>query len=126
MPQIRRSSLLMYLISPYGLTMISCLIFAIAWLFPPGIYTRLMEEPDLLFLNIKAAVFYATCVGAFLLGLYLVDVYLPAERLVDRQLESGISAAAFILGPLCVALLLNILSLSSVLRQGVLLPLLLS
>jgi hypothetical protein len=106
--------------------MISCLIFAIAWLFPPGMYTRLMEEPDLLFLNIKAAVFYATCVGAFLLGLYLVDVYLPAERLVDRQLESGISAAAFILGPLCVALLLNIVSLSSVLRQGVLLPLLLS
>ena len=65
MPQTRRSSLLMYLISPYGLTMISCLIFAVAWLFPPELYKRLMEEPDLLFLNIEAAVFYATCVVHF-------------------------------------------------------------
>jgi hypothetical protein len=126
MPYIRRSSLLVYFISPYGLATISCFTFAIAWLFPPEMYTQLVEEPDLLFLNIESALFYAACVAGFLLGLYLVEAYLPAERLVDRQLEPGISPMAFILGPLCVALLLNMLSLISVLRQGILLPLLLS
>ena len=89
-------------------------------------YTQLMEEPDLLFLNLESALFYAACVGAFLLGLYMVEVYFPAERLVDRQLDPGIPPAAFILAPLSVAFSLNILSLISVLRQGLLLPLLLS
>ena len=49
-----------------------------------------MDEPDLVFLNVEAAFFYAICVGAFLLGVYLVDVYLLLERLVDKQLEPGI------------------------------------
>ena len=91
-----------------------------------GVIQAAYGEPDLLFLNIEAAVFYATCVGAFLLGLYLVEVYLPGEYLIQRQPELSSSATAFILGPLCVALLLNLLSLGSALKQGVLLPLLLS
>jgi hypothetical protein len=85
-----------------------------------------MDEPDLMFLNIQTALFYAMCVGAFLLGLYLVGVYVPAVPLVDRQLERGVAPAAFILTPVFVALLLNILSLIPVLREGILLPLLLS
>lgn len=126
MPKVRRSSLLVYLISPYGLATISSVIFAIAWLFPPEMYSQLMQEPDLLFLNVEAALFYAACVGAFLMGLYLVEVYFPAERLVDKQMPAGISPALFILAPLFVAFFLNVFSLISVLKQGILLPLLLS
>jgi len=106
--------------------MLSSLVFVTAWVFPPKMYAQLMDEPDLIFLNVEAAFFYAMCVGAFLLGVYLVDVYIPSERLVDKQLEPGISPTAFILAPVFVALFLNSLSLISVLRQGVLLPLLLS
>jgi hypothetical protein len=85
-----------------------------------------MDEPDLIFLNLEAAFFFAICVGAFLLGVYLVDFYFPAGLLVDKQTEPSLSPTTFILGPVFVALILNILSLISVLRQGVLLPLLLS
>ena len=126
MSYIRRSSVLVYFISPYGLATISCFLFGIAWLFPPKMYAELMEEPDLLFLNLESALFFAACVASFFLGLYLVDAYLPPERLVDRQLEPGISPTTFILRPLCVALFLNALSLIAVLREGILLPLLLS
>jgi hypothetical protein len=104
----------------------SSVLFVIAWVFPPEIYERLMNEPDLIFLDVDAALFYAMCVGAFLLGVFLVDAYLPAGPLIDKRLEPGISPSAFILGPVLVALLLNIISIVGVLRKGMLLPLILS
>jgi hypothetical protein len=126
MSRLRRSSVLVYLISPYGLALISALVFALAWIFPPRLYARIMDEPDLLFLNIESALFYGACVVGFILGVFLIDFYFPAERLVDRQLHERAFPAAFLLVPLSVALCLNFVSLMSVLREGVLLPLLLS
>jgi hypothetical protein len=122
----QRSSISVVLVSPYGLAAFSCLLFAVAWLFPPGLYTELMQEPDLLFLNIPSALFYAACVTGFFVGLYLVDSYFPTERLTDPEPRPSISQTAFVLGPLCTALVMNLFSLASVLREGVLLPLLLS
>jgi hypothetical protein len=106
--------------------MISSLVFVVAWVFPPGIYKRLMGESDLIFLDVEAALFYAACVAAFLLGVYLVAVYCPSGPLTDRRLEPRISPTAFILGPVLVGLLLHSIGIVSVLKKGVLLQLLLS
>jgi hypothetical protein len=106
--------------------MISSLVFVIAWVFPPEMFKRLMDEPDLMFLDVDSALFYAMCVGTFLLGVFLVDAYLPSGLLIDKRLEPCISPTAFILGPILVAVVWSITSIVSVLRHGVLLPLLLS
>ena len=106
--------------------MISSVVFLIAWVFPPSIYSRIIDEPDLMFFNLEEAFFYVLCVGAFLLGVYLFDIYIPSGPLIDKQTKPGISPTAFVLAPVLLALVLNTLSLISVLREGVLLPLLLS
>lgn len=106
--------------------MISSVLFLIVWVFPPEIYKGLFDEPDLIFLDVNSALFYAACVGAFLLGVFLIDAYLPLGPLIDTGLELAISPTTFIICPVLVALLVNILSTVSVLRKGVLLPLILS
>ena len=56
------------IVSPYGLAMLSYCIFLFAWLFPPGLYTGYVREPDLMFLDPSTFIFYTSCVMAFLLG----------------------------------------------------------
>lgn len=85
-----------------------------------------MDERDLVFLDASSALFYAMCVGTFLLGVFLVGSYFPSGALVDRRLEVAVPQTVFLLGPVFVALSLHILSIISVLKEGVLLPLLLS
>ncbi len=66
-----RRLILRNLISPYGLAMASSCLFLFAWVFPPGIYTRYILEPDLLHYNVAVLVFFAICVAAFLCGVRL-------------------------------------------------------
>jgi hypothetical protein len=56
------------LVSPYGLAMVSYALFLFAWVFPPAVYTTILHEPDLMFLDPLTFVFYTVCVAAFLLG----------------------------------------------------------
>jgi hypothetical protein len=56
------------IVSPIGLAMVSYLIFLFAWLFPPGLYTSYIHEPDLMFLDPLCLAFYTSCVVAFVLG----------------------------------------------------------
>jgi len=56
--------------SPYGLAMVSYCLFLFAWLFPPGLYTEYVREPDLMFLNPIPLAFYSVCVAAFCLGVH--------------------------------------------------------
>src|SRR5450759_2552024 len=72
--------------SPYGMALMSSVVFVIAWVFPPDVYKYLMDEPDLIFLDVPSASFYALCVGAFLLGVWLVDTYVPSEPRVDENI----------------------------------------
>jgi hypothetical protein len=56
------------IVSPSGLAIISYCIFLFAWLFPAGLYTEYIHEPDLMFLDPLVLAFYTSCVAAFLLG----------------------------------------------------------
>lgn len=56
------------IVSPVGLAMASYCIFLFAWLFPPGLYTDYIHEPDLMFLDPLSFAFYTSCIAAFLLG----------------------------------------------------------
>lgn len=55
--------------SPYGPAYVSCVVFLVAWLFPPGIYSSYLREPDLMFLDSFSLLFFSLCVVAFFLGL---------------------------------------------------------
>src|SRR5665213_1465747 len=105
------------ILSPYGLAAISSLVFLVAWILPPTTYERFMDERDLMFLDPRLALFYFSCVGAFMLGAFLIDAYAPAGPCVDRRLRLGISPAMFILVPLIVSLCISIISTVSVLRS---------
>src|ERR1700722_4060003 len=56
------------IVSPSGLAIISYCIFLFAWVFPSGMYTEFIHEPDLMFLAPLVFAFYPSCVAAFLLG----------------------------------------------------------
>jgi hypothetical protein len=56
------------IVSPYGLAIVSYLVFLFAWLFPPGLYTEYINEPDLMFLEPWTLIFYTMCAAAFLFG----------------------------------------------------------
>jgi hypothetical protein len=93
------------IVSPYGLAMISYCIFLFAWLFPPGLYTEYIHEPDLMFMDPKLLLFYSTCVAAFLYGVRvsrLLGSTLPrgGERLVSAR-----SPLLYLLAPLVVTIL---------------------
>jgi hypothetical protein len=85
-----RSLTLRNIVSPYGLAAISYCIFLFAWLFPPGLYTQYIEEPDLMFLDPSTFVFFSCCVGAFLLGVRFVTLWHvkePDELSIDKSAE---------------------------------------
>jgi len=63
-----KSLIIQNIVSPVGLAMVSYSIFLFAWLFPSGLYTDYIHEPDLMFLDPLSFVFYTSCVAAFLLG----------------------------------------------------------
>jgi hypothetical protein len=56
------------IVSPSGLAIVSYCIFLFAWVFPSGMYTEYIHEPDLMFLDPLVLAFYTGCVAAFLLG----------------------------------------------------------
>jgi hypothetical protein len=57
--------------SPYGLAAASYILFLVAWVFPPTLYTRLLKEQDLLFLDFSSLLFYTSCVATFCLGVWI-------------------------------------------------------
>src|SRR5436305_8555481 len=63
------------IVSPYGLAMMSYLLFLFAWLFPPGLYTWYIGEPDLMFLDPKTFVYFSSCVAAFLMGVRFTGLW---------------------------------------------------
>jgi hypothetical protein len=111
--------------SPYGMAAISSVVFLISCAFPPNAYLYFMNEPELIFLDVRSIAFYALCVGAFLLGVALVDRLSPSKSFNENRIKTSIPPAIFILMPLLLALGLNIRSIISVIRDGELVSLLL-
>ncbi len=91
------------IVSPFGLAMVSYLVFLFAWIFPPGLYTSYIREPDLMFLDPVTFLFYTTCLLAFLAGVR-ASRYLGASG--ARNSERRVSARSpllYLLLPLLAA-----------------------
>jgi hypothetical protein len=91
--------------SPYGLAGISFFVFFIAWLMPPSIYSPVMSERDILFLNPPTFFFYTLCVLGFIFGVWItypreVPLYVP-------RLSPRIPATLFLVLPLLAGLLMT-------------------
>jgi hypothetical protein len=92
------------MVSPYGLAIVSYCIFLFAWIFPPGLYTEYIHEPDLMFMDPEVLCFYSACVAAFLCGVRCSRLLGAA---VPRGAEGRVSTGRpllYLLAPLLLAI----------------------
>jgi hypothetical protein len=93
------------LCSPYGLAVVPYLIFLVAWVFPPDIYSYYIHEQDLMYLNPAVLAYFTACVAAFLLGVRIVDHFSPVASVTSTpkiQLRSG-SQLLYLCTPMVLA-----------------------
>ena len=103
------------ILSPWGLAIASYLIFMIGIVFPSRLYSELLHEEDLMYMNIKLWSFYTLCVVCFLLGVYSVNTIRPVQ--LSRSGKSVVpkcSATIYLLVPLLPLLTLSIFSMSRI------------
>ncbi len=101
--------------SPYGLAGASFFVFFIAWLIPPSIYSPVMNERDILFLNPPTFFFYTLCVLGFIFGVWITSprdlpLYVP-------KLFSRIPATLFLVLPLLAGLLMTTWAILQMFKQ---------
>lgn len=102
--QITRPLVLNHIVSPYGIASISTIIFLLAWAFPPNLYSALMSEPDLIFLDAQTLLYFVLCIAGFGAGLLLIDFLFPTPALLDSNFRSSE------LGSFCLSLPLLVTS----------------
>lgn len=90
------------LTSPYGPVAISTAGFVFAWLFPPDQYSRLLSEPDGMFLDFLTALFFGCCVASFLLGIRTVRFLNPSPWLRPLAVAKVDSPFLYLIIPLAV------------------------
>jgi hypothetical protein len=91
------------IVSPYGLAILSYLVFLFAWSFPPGLYTQYVNEPDLMFLEPFTLIFYTGCVAAFLVGVRASRFFAaPVQGNAGRDVFAS-SPLLYLLPPLLAA-----------------------
>src|SRR5258707_427502 len=83
--------------SPYGMTAAALLLFLVAFVFPPALYSSYIQEPDLMFLDPASLVFFLMCTLGFLLGLILVDFIFPVHGFRYERWKTRVSPVWFIL-----------------------------
>ncbi|MFZ0296936.1 MAG: hypothetical protein WAM13_01175 [Candidatus Sulfotelmatobacter sp.] len=106
------------IVSPYGMTFAALLLFLVAFLFPPGLYSSYVQEPDLMFLDPASLAFFLLCTLGFLLGLMLIDFVFPVRGFRYEKRETRISPMWFLLVPLIAGTALTILSIVLLLRNN--------
>ena len=104
--------------SPYGMTAAALLLFLVAFVFPPALYSSHIQEPDFMFLDPASLVFFLLCTLGFLLGLMLVDFISPVHGFRYEKKETRVSPMWFILLPLIASTTLAVLSIILLLRNN--------
>jgi hypothetical protein len=104
--------------SPYGMTVASLLLFLVALLFPPALYTRYLMEPDLIFLDPGSFVLFLGCTLGFLLGLISIDLIFPVHGFSYVKRRIRFSPMWFILLPLVAGTVVTVLSIVLLLRNN--------
>jgi hypothetical protein len=114
----QKHNIIISLLSPQGLAILSSMVFLLAWIFPPKIYSYYIQEPDLIFLDLKSLLFFALCVIFFLLGSGLVNKWFPHKTATQHSSRTRIlSPAAFILFPLITAIGFTIASCILIIKE---------
>ena len=103
-------------LSPYGLALLSFMFFALVWLIPPSVYTKYLDERDLLFLDPASMLLYAACAGSFMIGVGIVDIFLPSSFAPVSRINTRISGAAFLLVPIIVGAVFTLMSIRLLLQ----------
>ena len=83
--RIARPLLLNHIVSPYGISILATLGFLIAWTFPPGLYSEMIGEPDLIFFDAETLLYFLLCVAGFWMGLLLIEFVLPSAPLLETS-----------------------------------------
>jgi len=102
------------IMSPYGLAAASYTLFLVAWIFPPALYTRLLKEQDLLFMDLTSFLFFTSCVLTFCLGVWVCRYMEGASYQGRPQAVAANNPVLFFLLPvglltvLCVIFLIQI------------------
>jgi hypothetical protein len=99
------------LASPYGVAMLSYCGFLFAWLFPPGLYTEYIREPDLLFLDPQTLLFYTVCAGVFLVGVRSSRLFGAFPRAASQPQVFAHNPLSYLLVPVFVATFYCLMSL---------------
>ena len=73
--------------SPARLALYSYGIFLVAWILPPTLYTTILYEPDLMFLNPVLFAFFTICTAAFIAGLHLAEWLTKTQQLTKHVPE---------------------------------------
>ena len=105
-------------IHPYGMTLISLLLFLLAFVFPPSLYSSYIQEPDFVFLDPASLVFFLMCTLGFLLGLMFVDFVFPLQSFTYERRKTRFSPMWFFLLPLVAGTALMVLSIVLLLRNN--------
>ena len=106
------------IVSPYGMTLISLLLFLLAFVFPPSLYSSYIQEPDFVFLDPASLVFFLMCTLGFLLGLMFVDFVFPLHSFTYERRKTRFSPMWFFLLPLVAGAALMVLSIVLLLRNN--------
>jgi hypothetical protein len=110
MKRTRLNRLAVFLISPYGLALVSYCLFLSAILCPPRFYSAVMDEPDYMFLDPASVLFFTLCTLSFLAGVWLIGIVFPVTAFVDRPIRARVNPILFLLLPLLPLLAFELLS----------------
>jgi hypothetical protein len=113
-----RNLVIRNIVSPYGMTAAALLLFLVALMFPPSLYSSYIQEPDFMFFDPASLVFFLLCTLGFLLGLKLVDFLFPVHGFRYEKRETRFSPMWFILLPLIAGTALTVFSIVLLLRNN--------
>jgi hypothetical protein len=91
------------IVSPYGLAIVSYLVFLFAWVFPPGLYQEYIHEPDLMFLEPVTFLFFTVCILTFLVGVRASRFFVVSTPQNAEARVSVASPLSYLVPPLLMA-----------------------
>jgi len=118
MKQNHQDRLARYLTSPYGLALVSSGVFLAAIVFPPHLYSSVMDEPNFMFLDPASVLFFTLCTASFLAAVWLIGAVFPVTAFVNRPIQAKLNPALFLILPLLLPLALTLVSGYLVLRDN--------
>ncbi len=113
-----RDAVIRYGASPYGLTVVSVLIFLTAYLLPPTWYSRYVQEPDYLFLDPASLLFFLLCTLGFVAGLVTIDLTFATSGFARLNRRTRLSPTWFILLPVVSATAMTVYSSVVLVREN--------